>query len=236
MGDHVTNEPKVPVPLSPTQIAFLLVVAVLTGSIYFIGMTESRSSKTVSVPGNSTTALEHEVQPNVIPAAVQAVKVPEVSVAYTTLNEAIDGYRSEMSDEHNALSEGARLLALWGLDKMSWKDLKTLTPTRSAKVMKNPDSERGKLICFSGTVVEISSQRIHDVELTTGGAADMQGNFYRFTNVRSSGEILERSGASMCGVVIGTMEYSNSAGGTTHAVQLVGMFDLPENRTLTRRR
>lgn len=31
-------------------------------------------------------------------------------------------------------------------------------------------------------------------------------------------------------VVTGNYDYSNSAGGTGHAVDLVGMFDLPENK------
>lgn len=46
----------------------------------------------------------------------------------------------------------------------------------------------------------------------------------------STATLVQQSRARLCGVVIGTYDYSNSAGGKGHAVSLVGMFDLAENR------
>ena len=54
-------------------------------------------------------------------------------------------------------------------------------------------------------------------------------DIYRFLAVKSTGNITDESSAKFCGVVIGKMDYANSAGGVAHAIQLVGMFDLPEN-------
>ena len=36
--------------------------------------------------------------------------------------------------------------------------------------------------------------------------------------------------ARFCGIATGRDTYANTGGGTTHAVRVVGMFDLPENR------
>ena len=64
----------------------------------------------------------------------------------------------------------------------------------------------------------------------TGGLIDNSGQIYRFIAVKSTGEIVKGSTAKFCGIVTGRLMFSNSVGGTTHAVSLVGMFDLPENR------
>lgn len=59
---------------------------------------------------------------------------------------------------------------------------------------------------------------------------DNEFNIYRATAVESSGELVEGSNATLCGIVIGKLGYDNAAGGTTRAPYLFGMFDLPENR------
>lgn len=64
-----------------------------------------------------------------------------------------------------------------------------------------------------------------------GGMYDEAGKLYRFIAVGSTGALVESSRAKFCGVVVGQQHYQNSAGGVAHSVQLVGMFDLPENRT-----
>lgn len=48
-------------------------------------------------------------------------------------------------------------------------------------------------------------------------------------SVSSTGRLVEDSRARLCGFVTGKYSYSNSGGGSSHAVQLVGMFKLPEN-------
>ncbi len=41
---------------------------------------------------------------------------------------------------------------------------------------------------------------------------------------------MERSQERFCGVVTGLFDYANSGGGTGHAVAIVGLFDIAENR------
>jgi len=57
------------------------------------------------------------------------------------------------------------------------------------------------------------------------------GNLFHFDAVGSTGTLVGTNYARICGVITGLYDYSNSAGGTGHAVQIVGMFDLPENKT-----
>ena len=140
-----------------------------------------------------------------------------------------------MSDEMNNISPGAIALAKWAAAApMTWKQLREIASTRRAKVMKDPDAERGRLICAVGPIIEIQVHHSAIGDIAEGGLMDGNGNFYRFLNVGSSGDLVERSQASVCGVTIGKMSYSNSMGGTAHAVQLVGMFDLAENRRVAR--
>ena len=163
-------------------------------------------------------------------AATPAAPLLPPLPVYSTLAAAVEGFMPSMTDEQNGFSEGARKLAAWGASRMEWQQLRALPMTRRAKVMKDPSAERGRLICLSGQIIEIEVAHFPAGDVTIGGMADYEGNIYRFANVRSSGELVERSPAAMCGVVIGKIDYSNSMGGVEHAVQLVGMFDLPENR------
>lgn len=52
----------------------------------------------------------------------------------------------------------------------------------------------------------------------------------RLIALGSNRGIDQGSRARFCGIVIGRYSYRSSGGGTTHAVQLVGAFDIAENR------
>jgi hypothetical protein len=53
---------------------------------------------------------------------------------------------------------------------------------------------------------------------------------YHFTAVRSTGDIVERSAARFCGYVLALHRYKSNDG-PREGLQVLGMFDLPENRT-----
>ncbi len=46
----------------------------------------------------------------------------------------------------------------------------------------------------------------------------------------STGELVEGSRAKLCGIVAGLHFFQNVSGGQTQAVEVAGVFDLPENR------
>jgi hypothetical protein len=86
-----------------------------------------------------------------------------------------------------------------------------------------------KLLCASGEIVEITAEHSDAGKIYLGGLVDATGTIYRFAAVGSTGDLVQGSSGAFCGVVTGRIDYSNSGGGTTHAIQLVGMFKLPVN-------
>lgn len=167
------------------------------------------------------------------PAAASPAPPPEPTPVEliqkaTTLADAISIAKPLMSDTTNEISDGAVLFGIWAKDRLTWADLSAVTQTKQALVSKDPDSERGKRICAKGKILEIKKSG----DVFEGGMFNGYGfsDLVRFIAVKSTGELVEDSRANFCGIVIGRYSYSNSGGGTTHAVYAVGMFDLPENK------
>lgn len=130
------------------------------------------------------------------------------------------------------LDQGTAALALWSIERMKWSELQEIPVGKYAMVMKDSDSQRGSRICTGGRIIEISvDNTVPGSKVFLGGMYDDAGHIYRFIAVRSTGEIVANSRAKFCGIVTGQQHYQNSAGGVAHAVHLVGMFDLPENKT-----
>ena len=172
-----------------------------------------------SNPAPSNQPVQQAVQ------AVQQAVAPEPA----TLNDAIALYKPEMSDVTDTLSPGALSLTRWAMTRLNWDELSALPATAKPLVMKDSDEQRGKKICVTGRVIQISGEKVGDSKVYEGGMMIGYSDIYRFLAVKSTGNITEKSTAKFCGVVIGKMDYANSAGGVAHAIQLVGMFDLPEN-------
>lgn len=146
-----------------------------------------------------------------------------------TLADAIASARGEMADTQETFSDGAQDLVLWAQDRLEWKDLAAVPVTKAALVMKDSDEQFGKRICASGMIVEISAVDIAGKAYVGEIVNEDSGNTFRFIALRSTGDIVQQSDARFCGIVTGKVDYANSMGGETHAIQLVGMFDLPEN-------
>jgi hypothetical protein len=193
------------------QFVSLLAVALLIGVLYGA----MRTKPTEEHPDTS---------PHQAPVA-------ELSIYnWENLAEAVSALNPIFSDEIGNISPGAARLAVWGAKRLKWDELQQLPQTKVALVMKDSDKERGKRICTSGSIIEISAEDLKGEKLYAGGMYGDGWKIYRFIAVGSTGELVERSRARFCGVVIGRFDYPNSAGGTAHSVQLVGMFDLPENK------
>lgn len=125
------------------------------------------------------------------------------------------------------VNPGTLLFAVWADEHLTWQELAAMPEARQAVVMKDPPASYGQKLCAPGVVFEIRK----DGDFWVGGITN--GGFHqivRFVGIKSSGDIVQNSSAKFCGIITGTESYSNSGGGTTHAVNVVGMFDLPENR------
>ncbi len=137
-----------------------------------------------------------------------------------------------MDDTEDRDSDGAVLLALWASKHMTWTDVAVKKDETSfALVRKDSDEARGKRLCTSGQIVQIEVQKVPGAgKVSEGLLMSNAGNIYNFIAVGSSGDLVQQSYARFCGVVTGNYDYANSGGGQGHAVEAVGMFDLPQNK------
>ena len=165
------------------------------------------------------------------PPADAAPTEAELLLATTSLPDAVERVKPRMTDTDDETSVGAVLLAMWSLRNLKWSDVGVpKNETSFALVHKDSDAARGKRMCFGSTVIQIAKEKVDGGALFEGLLLAGNQQLARYIAVGSTGDLVERSDARFCGVVIGTYDYSNSGGGKGHAVSLVGMFDLPENR------
>lgn len=174
-----------------------------------------------------------------LPPPAAPPREPEMSKATrnlqaaTTLTEAIAATLPEMSDEQDEISSGAAMLAGWMAHNPTVCNLSNLSVAKNETsiglVMKDSDEARGKRMCVSGQLVEIEKFN-EKPKVFLGGLVTSNYDVVNFFAVGSTGELVAKRRAKICGVVIGQRAYANVSGGQTRAVMLVGMFDLPENR------
>ena len=138
---------------------------------------------------------------------------------------------SYMEDKYDEVSLGAVLLARWAAGHLRWSDVHVeRDETSPARIKKDADSERGKRMCYSGRIIQIAKNDLGGDRSVYAGLLMARGyNIIHFLAAGSTGDLVERSRARFCGFVTGRYSYSNSGGGSSHAVQMVGMFKLPEN-------
>lgn len=128
---------------------------------------------------------------------------------------------------------GQFLLTVWAIPHLRWADIEVGAPETSFPlVKKDPDAERGKRLCADVTVLDIAATGTGLGKRYTG--LMISRSFptvpYAFTAVRSTGDIVERSAARFCGYVLALHRYKSNDG-PREGLQVLGMFDLPENRT-----
>ncbi len=220
--------------VQPWQIgAAVAVAAVIVACIAALaGKSSGSVSDVVADPG-----APREAQVDKAAATADAPPpVPKVNPvaeiqAKLTLADAVAYARPVMVDRFNASSPGTLLLTVWALKMMTWEDVAVaVDETSHALVQKDADAERGKRLCARGTIIQIEAQKDAMGTFYSGLLMSGSGKLYNYHAVGSSGDLVAHSPARLCGVVTGLYAYSNSGGGTGHAVDMVGMFDLPANR------
>ncbi len=183
---------------------------------------------------NSTTPPPAKEPPRVAAPAPPEAKPPtlaEVLVTKKTAPEAFAVARPLMVDQPNDTSPGGALFAVWSVEHLRWPDVAvTRDETTVARVLKDVDAERGKRLCVGGAVIEIAAVKQPQGTLFTGLLLSVDGELHHFLAVKSTGDLVEHSTGRFCGFVVGRYDYANSAGGAGHAIDMVGMFDLPANR------
>jgi hypothetical protein len=164
-------------------------------------------------------------------AELRAARMLTAAVEQKTLADAVAYARPKMEDTANASSIGAVLVAAWAKANMTWADVGIARDETSiALVKKDSDRERGKRLCISGNLVQIEVDKSFPGKPYVGLLRTGSWDLVHFVAVGSTGQLVEQSAARFCGVVTGRYDYANSGGGVGHAVEAVGMFDLPGNR------
>jgi hypothetical protein len=167
------------------------------------------------------------------PPAPTEVDPPAPSIAAGSFSEALAATLPLMADSRQDPDAGALLLARWIARNQAWAHVATATTeTTTAKVLKDSAAERGKRMCVSGSLVQIQAEVVEGEKWFGGILMNYGGNVVRFIALGSSGELVADSPARLCGVATGRHSYNNTLGGSTNAIMMVGMFDLPENRSL----
>lgn len=165
-------------------------------------------------------------QPAPPPAPAPPTRAERVGAA-ETFRAALAAAWPAMTDTRETPSDGAILLAAWMGADGRLADVKVARDETSLpKAMKDIDAERGRRLCVSGRLIQIQ----RDATVWVGTMMSGGGNYVHYYAAGSSGELVAGSQARLCGVITGALSYSNVGGGTTHSVQVVGVFDLRENR------
>lgn len=162
----------------------------------------------------------------------QARRVVQDILKQTTLSEAIGKAKPLMADTNNDADAGALAVGMWALKRggFVWWELMSVQETTFGKAKKDPMSARGQRLCFSGSLVEIHTKKTTDGDYFEGGIINDALDVVSFVAIGSSGSLVERSAARLCGIVTGTNSYDNVSGGQTQTVRVVGAFDLPDNK------
>ena len=175
--------------------------------------------------GDASSALLAAPPPAPEPSPLEKV------LAMPSLSDAIEVVKPHMTDTNDETSAGALMLALWAAENLKFSDVVVRkNETSFPLVRKDADASRGKRMCVTGRIIQIAKEKAGERTLWTGLMLVGYSEIASFIAVGGTGNLVARSRARLCGVVIGTYDYSNSAGGKGHAVSLVGMFDLAENR------
>ena len=180
----------------------------------------SEPKTTAPVPREVPPALLQPEEPRT--ALEEAMEAP-------TIEDAVEVVKPLMTDTFDETSPGASLFAAWATSRMRWEHVQNRNETSFALVQKDSEEARGRRMCIAGMIVEIAVKRRVEAK-TAEGLLWRRGNIVRFIAIGSTGNLVQRQSARFCGVVIGKHDYSNSGGGVGHAVEMVGMFEIPQNK------
>lgn len=125
----------------------------------------------------------------------------------------------------------SQLLAAWAVKRATWTDFATGSNdelgTSIGEVKKDPTGEYGRRMCSRGSTIQISKQYENLWEALIMVGRDV----IHLTAIGSSETVVETTPATFCGIAFGLYTYETVAGNTNTAIEVVGMFDLPENHT-----
>lgn len=171
-------------------------------------------------------------EPPKVKEAPPAKTRSEIIAETPTLDAMLELARADLKDRGptDEIPLGWYEMLLWSNRNLQWGDIQARPATKAGLVHKDSSAEIGKRMCVSGLIIEISTGDVAGGKFYEGGILDTQNSdVYKFIALRNSGTLVGSDHARFCGIVLGNHSYSNSSGGVTHAIQLLGLFDLKGN-------
>lgn len=148
-----------------------------------------------------------------------------------SISDAIGTAKPTMKDSTEGVSVGAWMLTLWGIKRGVWSDFwVSKSETNPALVLKDSESERTKKMCRGGNVDQIEIEKTSEGNAYSGVMLTNTNDLVWFLAVGSTEGIVQRTHAKFCGIVTGAHSYTGIDNHNYTAVQVVGMFDIPQNR------
>lgn len=135
----------------------------------------------------------------------------------------------------DARSRDAALVE-WSEDKLKWADVDTKKNQVSTLLaLKDPEGAYGKRACLSGKITTITAVRDADASALRHFRAVLEGpgEVWSLSAVGDTGELVKGSIAKFCGIAVNVRAQPHggrSDAGIQDILDVVGMFDLPENR------
>lgn len=191
---------------------FLIGVALLIGGTVLVAVWGHAPARSYASPA------PRKVHP---PSTVDRIRKA------TSFDEAIALAKPELTDvaAPDQYGTAASALSTYAAEKLRWADVDRKPETSVALVLKDPDLERGKRLCATGEVVEITARGKAPRKVYVGQLRTAEADLIAFVAAGSTGTLVKRDTAKICGVAMG------KAG---PGVALLGMFDVPDNRTVER--
>jgi hypothetical protein len=188
--------------------ALLVIGVAIAGMHYSGGGTSSAASASSSADDLAALAL---------PPPIGSLAPPAGSgTPPATLAAEIEVVRPLISDTSGPLDRGTASLALWASTSLNWSELKALPTTNPALFRKDPDQERGRLLCIEGTIQEIRAEKNLSRRLVMDHAAPLVEPAVNNNGV-GSGSLNGTSVGSNSENGSGTTTGSGSVGDSTHA-------------------
>ncbi|MFO0662828.1 MAG: hypothetical protein U0174_02695 [Polyangiaceae bacterium] len=181
--------------------------------------------------------------------AAAALPIPTVATAevltqndagaFVTKSARVNGTQSleealKVAKEEFPLDAQSRSAAIvdWSEERLRWADVdmkKNQTSTLLA--LKDPEGAYGKRACLTGKLTTITAVRDADASALLHFKAVLEGPGERWnlSAVGDTAELVKGSTAKFCGLAV-HVRTQRADGGTLDTLDVVGMFDLPENR------
>ena len=193
-----------------------------------MGSAPAKPSGTAPAPAAASavaTGTASAIAPTTATSRAQQIEILD------SVDRAIAFAKPDMSDAVDSESPGTTLLARWASKKMKLADVALARDETSFDaIAKDAGAERGKRMCVKGPIAKIEVAKTEGGEVGNGSLLGGGKHVAYFKAVGDRGDLAAKKGARFCGVVIGNYDYKNAAKATSHAVAMVGMFDLAASK------